>query len=491
MKQPDQTHAYKTAESTTINLQKGKIPPQAIELEQSVLGALLIDSRSALEVIDVLFPEAFYKSNHKNIYKSIAYLFRNNEPIDILTVCEQLKKQKKLDESGGEFYIIELTQYVSSSAHIEFHSRIILQKYIQRKLIETSSRIIENCYADDADVFDLLDHSYNSLNNITESTVKQQETPFRVIINSVIERGVKIYNKEIKPGIATPIERLTRKAGGWRNSELIILAARPGMGKTSFALTTALCAGKAGMPVAFFSLEMSKEQLTSRIISMEAKIDNQKFVVHGLNKDDESKSQQIKRQFKTLPFFIDDTASLSIEQFQVKAKVLKSKHDIKLIIVDYLQLMTANKSQKGGNREQEISKISRGLKKVAKELDVPIIALSQLSRAVETRGGNKRPLLSDLRESGAIEQDADIVTFLYRPEYYGIDTWDDYSNESTSGEAEYIVSKNRNGALVRNRMKFEAKYTLFSDLEASDTFNQSPIPPSALPSYNDTNDIPF
>ena len=448
------------------NLEKGKIPPQAIDIEEAVIGAMLIDSKSIIEIVDLLNGDMFYKEAHRLIFKAMKDLYLNSQPIDLLTVSNHLKSKKELEIVGGDYALILLTQKVASTAHIESHALIVMQKYVQRELISNSSLIIEKSYSDEADTLNILDAAYNNLNGISEILVSKKEILFSEIIDKQIEKGIKIYRKEIKPGLPTPIERLTEVSGGWRNSELIILAARPGMGKTAFVLSCALEVAKQNNSVAFFSLEMSKEKLTDRVLSMEGKIDGAKFNIHGLNDSDVEVLKPIKRDLQSIPLIIDDTATLTIEQFQIKAKRLKAKNNIKLIIIDYLQLMLGS----GKNREQEISKISRGLKIVAKELNIPIIALSQLSRAVEQRGGNKRPLLSDLRESGAIEQDADIVMFIYRPEYYGMTEWDDYDRSPTENEAEYIVSKNRNGGLIRNRMKFEGRFTLFSDIEDNDPF---------------------
>ncbi|MDB0600298.1 replicative DNA helicase [Tenacibaculum maritimum] len=477
------------------NIEKGKLPPQAIDLEEAVLGAMLIDKNGLIDSLEILTSEVFYKNEHKVIFSAIKEVYINSEAVDLLTVSNALKKANKLENAGGDFYLIGLTQKVASSAHIDFHSRIILQKYIQRELIKSASSIVQNSYREDVDVFNLLDTAYNHLNEVGELSIKPQESSLNEIIDSVVERGVKIYNGEIKPGVSTPIRRLTKRTGGWRDGELIIMAARPGMGKTSFALLCALNPAKEKIPTAFFSLEMNKATLTSRILSMEYLIDNNKFMVHGLSIEDQSRIYEGRKSINDIPLFIDDTAGLSIEQFQIKAKRLKSKHNIKMIVVDYLQLMTS----KAGSREQEISKISRGLKKTALDLGIPIIALSQLSRAVETRGGNKRPQLSDLRESGAIEQDADMVMFFYRPEYYGLLQWDEdeYNFESTENQAEYIVAKNRNGGLVKNRMKFEGKYTLFSDLESDYDFQEENLPsvsPSDAFEFNnepDDNGIAF
>lgn len=475
------------------NITEAKLPPQALKLEEAVLGGLLIDNKAMDEVGDILLAEMFYKKEHKLIYTAIMKLNSQSIPIDILTVSTELKKQGNLKDAGGDFYIISLTQSVSSSAHSEFHARIIIQKYIQRKLIENSNETINTAYKDTVDVFELLDKAYTGLNIISEKSIKTQNVLLKELIDIQINRGVKIYKGLIKAGLSTPIQKLTQKTGGWRNSELIIIAARPGMGKTAFAVLCALHTAKQKIPVVIFSLEMSKEKLTDRILSMEAKIPSDKFNIEGLNEADMKLITPVQSRLKQLPLHIDDDANLTITQFQVKAKRLVNKFGIQLIIVDYLQLMSS--SGKGTNREQEISKISRGLKITAKELNIPIIALSQLSRAVETRGGSKRPLLSDLRESGAIEQDADIVGFLYRPEYYNITEWDEYYNEPTENQAEYIIAKNRNGGLVRNRMKFEGKFTLFSDLEDEfdfeKTHKQEDFTDRMLGEKEKDNDVPF
>ena len=437
------------------------LTPQALDLEEGVLGAMLIDEKSILEVAEFLNSDIFYKEAHQHIYTAIRQLFIDDLPIDIITVLKQLRNNKTLDKAGGEYYIIQLTQKVSTSGHIEYHSRILLQKYAERRLIKNCQSIINNCYKEENDVFDLLETAYSNLNEVSEGIFKSQETLFIDLVQSGIDKGRDIYDGKIKPGIETPIKKMTFRTGGFRNSELIVLAGRPGMGKTAFALLIAITAARNGIPVAFFSLEMSKEQLTNRIISMVAKIDGKKFTIDGLSPDDLLKIKIVRNELNSLPLYIDDSASLSVEEFQVKSKRLRAKNKIGLIVVDYLQLMTS----KGFGREQEVSKISRGLKLTAKSINVPVIALSQLSRGVESRP-DKRPILSDLRESGAIEQDADVVIFLYRPEYYKIQNWDQaYSNAPTAGQAEYIVAKNRNGGLARSRIKFDPNYTLFENLD--------------------------
>lgn len=471
MKQPNPVQGYKVDKSTLISLEKGKIPPQAIDLEEVVLGAMMIDKKGVDEVIDILSPEAFYLEKHKHIFESIFKLFENSEPIDLLTVSSQLKKDAKLDLIGGDFYLISLTQRVSSSAHIEFHARIILQKYIQRSLIKISNEIIEEAYDETKDVFDLLDNAEAKLYEVTQGNVKKSTETAQSLVIQAKKKIEEISNKEGLSGIPTGFDKLDKLTSGWQPSDLIIVAARPGMGKTALTLTMARnIAVDFNNPVAFFSLEMSSVQLITRLISSETGLSSEKLRTGKLEKHE---WEQLNVKVKTLekaPLYIDDTPSLSIFDLRAKARRLASQYGIKMIMIDYLQLMTAGGSQKGGgNREQEISMISRNLKALAKELNVPVIALSQLSRAVETRGGSKRPLLSDLRESGAIEQDADIVSFIYRPEYYKIDEWDDEERSPTEGQGEFIVAKHRNGGLENIRLKFIGHLGKFDNLDDFDT----------------------
>ncbi|WP_299118097.1 replicative DNA helicase [uncultured Winogradskyella sp.] len=470
MKQPNPVQGYKVDKSSIISLEKGKIPPQALDLEEVVLGAMMIDKKGVDEVIDILSPDAFYKESHRFIFEAIFKLFENSEPVDLLTVSTQLRKDGKLDMVGGDFYLISLTQRVSSSAHIEFHARIILQKYIQRSLIKISNEIIEDAYDEGKDVFDLLDNAEAKLYEVTQGNVKKSTETAQSLVIQAKKKIEEISNKEGLSGIPSGFDKLDKLTSGWQPSDLIIVAARPGMGKTALTLTMARnIAVNSNIPVAFFSLEMSSVQLITRLISSETGLSSEKLRTGKLEKHE---WEQLNVKVKTLekaPLFIDDTPSLSIFDLRAKARRLSSQYGIKMIIVDYLQLMTAGGSQKGGNREQEISMISRNLKALAKELEVPVIALSQLSRAVETRGGSKRPLLSDLRESGAIEQDADIVSFIYRPEYYKIDEWDDEERSPTEGQGEFIVAKHRNGGLENIRLKFIGHLGKFDNLDDFDT----------------------
>ena len=466
MKQPNPVQGYKVDKSTIISLEKGKIPPQAIDLEEVVLGAMMIDKKGVDEVIDILSPDAFYKDAHKHIFEAIFKLFENSEPIDLLTVSSQLKKDEKLNLVGGDFYLISLTQRVSSSAHIEFHARIILQKYIQRSLIKISSEIIEEAYDETKDVFDLLDNAEAKLYEVTQGNVKKSTETAQSLVIQAKKKIEEISNKEGMSGIPTGFTKLDNLTSGWQPSDLIIIAARPGMGKTALTLTMARnIAVDSNIPVAFFSLEMSSVQLITRLISSETSLSSEKLRTGKLEKHEWAILNDRVKTLEKAPLFIDDTPSLSIFDLRAKARRLASQHGIKMIMIDYLQLMTAGGSQKGGNREQEISTISRNLKALAKELSIPVIALSQLSRAVETRGGSKRPLLSDLRESGAIEQDADIVSFIYRPEYYKIDEWDDEERSPTEGQGEFIVAKHRNGGLESIRLKFIGHLGKFDNLD--------------------------
>ena len=470
MKQPNQLKGYKLETNKIINLEQGKLPPQALDLEQVVLGAMMIDKKGVDEVIDILSPEAFYKESHRYIFESVFKLFENSEPIDLLTVSSQLRKDGKLDMVGGDFYLISLTQKVSSSAHIEFHARIILQKFIQRSLIKISNEIIEEAYDETKDVFDLLDNAEAKLYEVTQGNVKKSTETAQSLVIQAKKKIEEISNKEGLSGIPTGFTKLDRLTSGWQPSDLIIVAARPGMGKTALTLTMARnIAVDQNIPVAFFSLEMSSVQLITRLISSETGLSSEKLRTGKLEKHEWEQLNVKVKSLEKAPLFIDDTPSLSIFDLRAKARRLASQYGIKMIMIDYLQLMTAGGSQKGGNREQEISMISRNLKALAKELNVPVIALSQLSRAVETRGGSKRPLLSDLRESGAIEQDADIVAFIYRPEYYKIEEWDDEDRSPTEGQGEFIVAKHRNGGLDNIRLKFIGHLGKFDNLEDFDT----------------------
>lgn len=443
----------------------GKLPPQALDLEEAVLGALMLEKDALSAVIDILNPNVFYKDSHQKIFEAIQALFQKSSPIDILTVTAQLRQQGDLEMIGGAYYITELTNRVASAANIEYHARIISQKFIQRELIRISTEIISNAYEDTTDIFDLLDHAEKNLFEIAQNNLRRDSRKMDDIIRESLENLEKIKDKvDGLTGVPSGFTVLDRMTSGWQPSDLVIIAARPAMGKTAFVLS---CARNAAVqfnkPVVFFSLEMSSVQLVNRLISGETEIEQEKIRKGNLA---EWEWQQLHSKIGKLtdaPLFIDDTPALNIFEFRAKCRRLKAQYDIQMIIIDYLQLMHGKSDGKGGNREQEIGSISRALKSVAKELNVPVIALSQLSRAVENRpGGSKKPMLSDLRESGSIEQDADMVLFLYRPEYYGIT---EEEGRSMVGIGEVIVAKHRNGETGTVPLRFIGKYVKFADLE--------------------------
>ena len=465
MEKRDELLSSKSVNKGIFNLDSGRIPPQAIDLEEAVLGAMLIDKKGVDEVIDILQKDAFYKESHQNIFEAIYSLFQSSEPIDLLTVSAMLRKMGVLERVGGDFYLVQLSKKVSTSANIEFHARIILQKFIQRSLIRISNEIIENSFKDSVDVFDLLDEAESKLYDITQGNIKKSSETAQSLVIQAKKRIEDISNKGGLSGVATGFDKLDLLTSGWQPSDLIIIAARPGMGKTALTLSMARnIAVQKKTPVAFFSLEMSSVQLITRLISAETGLTSEKLRTGKLESHEWEQLNVKVGELEKAPLYIDDSPSLSIFDLRAKARRLSSKHGIRLIIVDYLQLMTSGTASKIGNREQEISSISRNLKALAKELNVPVIALSQLSRAVETRGGTKRPILSDLRDSGAIEQDADIVSFIYRPEYYGIDEWDDDDRSSSEGQADFIVAKHRNGGLDSIRLKFTPQLGKFENL---------------------------
>lgn len=454
----------------------GKVPPQAMEIEEAVLGALMIEQKALSSVIDILKPEIFYTDAHKIIFKAIFDLNKVGKPVDILTVTNQLKKSGKLEEVGGAYYITKLTNRIVSGANIEFHTRIITQKYIQRELIRISSEIIKDSYEDKIDVFDLLDKAETKLFNISESNFRRDYEGMESLIKSAIDEIKTAKDSEGSfLGIGSGFTNLDAVTSGWQKSDLIVIAGRPGMGKTAFALT--LCRNAAVLfnkPVAFFSLEMSSIQLVTRLISSETSIQSDKLRKGDLNNNDWDRLNENIASLVEAPIFIDDTPALSIFELRAKCRRLKEQHGIEMVLIDYLQLMNTAGENKG-NREQEISSISRSLKALAKELNISIIVLSQLNRSVETRAGSKKPLLSDLRESGAIEQDADLVVFIYRPEYYKIDK-DDEGN-SLLGIAQIIIAKHRNGALQDVNLKFISNFAKFEnieDIEGNSNFELNP-----------------
>lgn len=481
-------------------LEAGKLPPQAPELEQAVLGAMMLERNAVNEAIDILRPESFYVDAHQKIFDAIQALFREDKPIDILTVTQELKKRAELDIVGGAFYISQLTNKVASSANVQYHARIISQKHILRELIKISNVTMRDAYDETSDVFDLLDKTEQELYAITSGNLKRNYAAMSDLLGEAMTQieGAKNSGGGTS-GVPTGFVKLDKITAGWQRSDMVIVAARPGMGKTAFVLSMARnIAVEHKKAVAVFSLEMSSTQLVTRLLSSEAGIPSEKLRKGELSDAEFAILHQYMSKLDKAPIFIDDTPGLNIFELRAKCRRLKAQHNVELIVIDYLQLMTSGNDNRGGNREQEISQISRSIKSIAKELDVPIIALSQLSRAVETRGGDKRPQLSDLRESGAIEQDADLVCFLYRPEYYKI-LEDHYG--STLGIGEVIVAKHRNGALDTVLLRFIPELAKFADLDTStglhlvtqedDHGNRTITRPSRLNDEQDDGIAPF
>jgi len=444
----------------------GRVPPQAVEIEEAVLGAMLIEHEAATIALQLLSSEDFYKPAHKHIFETLFDLYERDNPLDLITVENELRDNGLLDNVGGPGYLADLTRSVSSAASVDYHAQIIAEKAVKRNLILNCNEIIKAAYDSTTDAFDVLDHAEQSIFDIANTKSRANATKIGDVLKDTLAHLEDLRGKPAGvTGVPTGLD-VDNYTSGWQRGDLVIIAARPSMGKTAFTLT---CARNAALHpdenlqanVALFSLEMSSQQLVQRFLTMEARIDAQAARTGRLKDEDFKRLIDAASRLFTANIFIDDTPSLSVMEMRTKCRRLKSEHDIGLIVVDYLQLMTAS-SKDIGNREQEIATISRGLKALAKELDVPVIALSQLSRQVEQRGGDKRPQLSDLRESGSIEQDADVVCFLYRPEYYGITTTAE--GESTNGLAELIIGKQRNGPVGSTRMFFVKEYARFEKL---------------------------
>ncbi|MEA3447643.1 MAG: replicative DNA helicase [Bacteroidota bacterium] len=464
----------KTSKKTVEELNElyGKMPPQAVDIEEVLLGALMLEQDAILLVIDILEKESFYKEEHKIIFEAIMELAKEQKPIDILTVTNYLKAINKIDEVGGPHYISELTSRVATAAHVEYHAKIIQQKYIQRMLIQSSSEIQKRAFDDSQDVDNLINYAENEIFQISEGNIKKETVVIKNLVGNAISLVEEASQREDGlSGVPSGFSELDRYTSGWQPADLVIVAARPAMGKTAFALSMLRnVAIDHDKPVALFSLEMSSLQLVTRLISGETEIPGNNLRNGNLQPHEWEQLDAKVKPLEQAPVYVDDTPAISVFELRAKARRLVKTHHIKLILVDYLQLMTANVDTKG-NRQEEVSIISRNLKAIAKELNVPIIALSQLNRSVETRGGDKRPQLSDLRESGAIEQDADMVLFLHRPEYY--DILEDKEGNSLKGMAEVILAKHRNGATGSIYLEFVSEFAKFKE-------KQSMLDPSGM-----------
>ena len=499
----------------------GHLQPQVPDLEKVVLGALMIEKDAYSLVSEILRPESFYETRHKLIYEAIRKLNIEQKPVDILTVTEQLKSSGTLEEVGGPFYITQLSGMVASSAHIEYHARIIAQKYLARELITYTSGIQTKAFDATQDVDELMQEAEGRLFEISQRNVKKDYTQIDPVINDAYNMlQLAAARSDGLSGIASGFQELDKMTSGWQNSDLVILAARPAMGKTAFALSMAKnIAVDQKIPVAFFSLEMSNVQLVNRLIVNVCEITGEKIKSGQLAPYEWGQLDHRIKDLYGAPLFVDDTPSLSVFELRTKARRLVREHGVKLIMIDYLQLMNAS-GMSFGSRQEEVSTVSRSLKGLAKELNIPILALSQLNRGVENRGGPnenaaeaKRPQLSDLRESGAIEQDADMVLFIHRPEYYRI--FSDQQGRDLRGKAEIIIAKHRNGAVGDVLLTFKGQYARFQNPDddfvvpmpgedngmisggftANDippTPNDTPpLPPDAVPFAPPSSEVPF
>lgn len=441
----------------------GRMQPRDKDLEEAVLGALMLEKDAYTTVCDILKPESFYEPAHQKVYEAIQQLGAQQRPIDMLTVTEQLRHNDALDEVGGPVFISELTSKVASGAHVEYHARIVAQKYLARELISFASQIESKAFDESNDVDDLLQEAEGKLFEISQRNVKKDVTQIDPIISQAIQQIESAANRTSGlSGLESGYHDLDKLTSGWQRSDLIIIAARPAMGKTAFVLSMAKnMAISYNIPVAIFSLEMSNLQLVNRLISNTCELESEKIKSGRLTQMEWDQLMSRIKHLYSAPLYIDDTPSLSVFELRTKARRLVREHNVQFIIIDYLQLMNAT-GMKFGSREQEVSMISRNLKQLAKELNIPIVALSQLNRSVESRTDGKRPQLSDLRESGAIEQDADIVCFIHRPEYY-LRSDTDANGNDIRGLAEFIVAKHRSGSVDDIKLRFKAKYARFEN----------------------------
>ena len=452
--------------SVKVDNTYGHLQPQATDIERAVIGALMIDKDAFSLVSEIIRPETFYEPRNQKIYQAIQNLNMTERPVDIMTVTEELKSQGTIDDIGGPGYLLDISDRVASSANVEYHAHILAQKFLARQLIQFASRVEEKAFDDTVDVDALMQEAEGSLFEISQKNMKQDYTQ----IDPVIQQALDILQKASAntgglTGIPTGYTDLDEMTSGWQKSDLVIIAGRPAMGKTSFALSLAKnIAVDYHIPIAFFSLEMNNVQLVNRLISNTCEIAGSKILNGQLTPDEWDRLDKNLTKLTGSPVYVDDTPGLSVFELRTKARRLVREKGVKIIMIDYLQLMNAN-GMKFGSRQEEVSTISRSLKGLAKELDIPIIALSQLNRTVENREGleGKRPQLSDLRESGAIEQDADMVLFIHRPEYYHI--FADEHGRNLKGMAQIIIAKHRNGSVGDVTLRFKGKYVRFENPE--------------------------
>jgi len=465
-----QSRQQQTVDNTYAHLQ-----PQALDVERAVIGALLVDKDAYSVVCEILKPDSFYEPRNRIIYEAIQQLSMNEQPVDVLTVADQLARSGQLEEVGGPAYIAEISSRVASSAHVDYHARIVAQKSLARQLIQFASDIETKAFDETVDVDDLMQHAEGSLFELSQKNMKKDYTQ----IDPVVAQAVKVIqeaakNKDGLTGIPSGYHGLDDKTSGWQPSDLVIIAGRPAMGKTAFALSMAKnIAADYQVPLAFFSLEMSNQQLVNRLLSNVCEISGKKILNGQLQPDEWDRLDKRINNLLGAPIYVDDTPGLSVFELRTKARRLVREHGVKIIMIDYLQLMNAN-GMRFSSRQEEVSTISRSLKGLAKELDIPILALSQLNRGVESREGleGKRPQLSDLRESGAIEQDADMVLFVHRPEYYHI--FQDDKGRDLHGMAEIIIAKHRKGATGDVLLTFRGEFTRFENPEDGRLMPHSP-----------------
>lgn len=450
-------------------LDNGKVMPQAVDIEEAFLGALMLEKEAYIKVADFVFAEIFYKPQHQIIFNAIQNLFQRNDPIDLLSVTHELKRLSKLEVAGGAYYLTQLTYKVASAAHIEHYARVLLQKYLQREVIRICTETIQNAFEDSVDVFDLIDYATKTIFELIENVTKAREKDIKTLVRETVEDLKNTLTRSGLIGVPAGLRDIDLFTNGWQKSHFILLAARPAMGKSALMLTFALNAAIENFPVAIFSLEMTSQDIVKRLLSSITNIELSKINKAELEDHQLIQLTQTIEKLENTPLYIDDTSSLSLTELRAKARRLKMQHNVQLIIIDYLQLMSnRDKSAFNTNREQEISGISRGLKSLAKELNIPIIALSQVNRAVEKEKENKMPKLSDLRESGSLEQDADMVFFIYRPEYY--------MRENTEPELQNVaflnLAKNRHGAIGEFKLKFIGKFSKFTNIDEFDSIHE-------------------